>query len=453
MIIKNLSRKAGTNGKGTSGQLVKYIFKYIFNEKKTKSNVLSSEQVQISVGERKQTRSNYRDYAQALKISGVRFTKHDINHLLVEEADRRLMSTLQNKITGTVIKLDEIEKNDFKEEKQPFIISHNIKSNSLNGIISEFEANEARRVHKRRDATHIHHTILSWSTKDREHITEAMLRDIAGKYIQLRGENNLYAGTLHNDRDHIHLHISMSGSQLNGMSSRISKTDFEAVKTNLQYYQRQKYPQLVNSLPEHGSKRKALEKGEVQKIKRTERAYVKNALLDHIGSISPKSRDDLLRSLSDRGFTAYYRNGELTGVRHETSNLLFRLSRIGVDLEAIKQFEKQKVKEEQLLAELQTIRKGERSRELEDRFGSIERESKDVEKDKDALKDIEDIRAGREVDDDSEREYETDDSNDDDTSDTDYSNDSEDDSDNEPEEVEEQELEDEEDDDDSEDIV
>ncbi len=119
-------------------------------------------------------------------------------------------------------------------------------------FIKAFKENESGRVYKRSDATAINHVILSRSGSDRQYVTESMMKDIAKKFIEIRGENNLYAGTAHYDRDHTHLHLVVCGSQLNGKSSRISQDEFENLKVTLDAYQREKYPELSNSLPEHG---------------------------------------------------------------------------------------------------------------------------------------------------------------------------------------------------------
>ena len=46
----------------------------------------------------------------------------------------------------------------------------------------------------------------------------------------------------------------MSGVQLNGYSSRVSKQQFKHIKIELDKYQKEKYPQLVHSLVNHDKK-------------------------------------------------------------------------------------------------------------------------------------------------------------------------------------------------------
>src|SRR5437764_893402 len=96
-----------------------------------------------------------------------------------------------------------------QEQHAPFIIRHNVRSYDVKGFVKEFKNNAQRRVHARKDQTAIHHTILSWSNKDRVVVTPDMIKRIAKRYIALRGESNLYVGTIHTDREHIHLHLAM----------------------------------------------------------------------------------------------------------------------------------------------------------------------------------------------------------------------------------------------------
>ena len=104
-------------------------------------------------------------------------------------------------------------------QQEPFIIRHNLRGNDTKSFIKAFRENEANRLQRRKKASGINHVILSWSDRDKEHVTEMMLKDIAQKFIQVQDENNRYAGTVNRDREHVHLHLVVSGSQLNGKSS------------------------------------------------------------------------------------------------------------------------------------------------------------------------------------------------------------------------------------------
>jgi hypothetical protein len=410
VIIKNLSRKPGD-----SGQLVKYIFRYIFSKEElaeAKSKV----------------------YEKPLYVAGIYLSKTERKYLNAEIGDTKLLADVKAKspeynykeyiqnhlLPNQAGKVAEPE----KETKQaPFIVKHNVRSDTINGFTKEFKQNELGRTHKRSDQTNIHHTIISFSNKDSKLVSDLVLRDIAREYIHLRGEQNLYVGTVHRDREHVHLHIAMSGTRLDGKSARISKKDFEVVKIKLQEYQKQKYPQLAHSLPKHGRlKQKELDKGELQNIKRNERTSLKDAVLSSIGTIykQAKSTEHFISQLRDNGFKEYYRSGRLTGIEHEQYK--FRFSRLGVDLEALKQLDIQVNKEKLALQEIKELRQDStRTKDIDRRFDELEQvkvsaEEKNIDEATEDLQELHDLRDGKddELDIDDSRDNPSDDESEDD---------------------------------------
>lgn len=360
---------------------MKYIFKYIFRDQGKDTKVK-------------------KEYGRPLYVpKGVWLSKKDWHYLRVEQADKKLMADFKAKYPDYNYKAYIQNHLMPKEDKAPFIIRHNMRARSLNGFIREFESNERGRIHKRSDQTSIHHTILSWSNKDSALVTEKMLRDISREYIRLRGENNMYVGTVHTDKSHIHLHIAMSGTTLEGKSARISKQEFENVKVKLQEYQLQHYPELSHSLPKHGKAGRDMGRIEIEKIKRNERFFGKNSILQCIETNYPKaiSTKQFISLLNQNGYAVYYRNGTLTGIQNE-QGYKYRFSRLGVDLEYLKQLDHTVAQEKENLKELRQLR-GVKSREL--RLSEIKEDSKnekavelETEQERDALKEIQEIRAG-----------------------------------------------------------
>jgi hypothetical protein len=211
-----------------------------------------------------------------------------------------------------------------------------------------------------------------------------MLRDISREFIRLRGENNLYVGTKHVDREHVHLHIAMSGTQLNGLSSRISRQQFAELKIALDGYQKEKYPELVHSLPRHGrSKERAKAITDPVIDRQNGRVSQKENLLKSLeaGYNKSKSVNDLLATLKEQGYEPYYRAGRLTGVRSE--DYKFRFTTLGYDQDKIARLDTARLKEEKELAELRDIRERQsREREQDDDRASRGYE-RDIEKDDD----------------------------------------------------------------------
>jgi hypothetical protein len=295
------------------------------------------------------------------------------------------------------------------EKQSPLIIRHNIRSRSLQGYIKEFEQNEARRIYRRKNNIKIYHSILSFSAKDKKHVTENVLKDMAKKYIELHGKNNLYIISSHHDREHIHLHAAVSGTQLNGRSSRISKQKFHSIKLALDRYQREKYPQLVNSLPEHGKSKRLAKETIVQAIK-AERQTNKQALIQSLEKafVSSKSQEQFISKLTALGHQPYFRNGNFQGIRFE-GKAKYRLANLGIGKAKLQELDKSKVKQDKTLTELQNLRSGrskEQKRDILEPTSKKEISGNLTKNEKQALEDLSAIRGNNE-----ERELGVSDSN------------------------------------------
>jgi hypothetical protein len=231
------------------------------------------------------------------------------------------------------------------------IIKHNITSNAIAGYINEFKANEKRRIHTRSNQPTIQHVILSWSNKSSVVINDAIIQDLAKQYIKFRGDNNLYLGTIHKDREHIHLHMAVSATQLNGVSSRISKEQFKDLKLAMDAYQQEQYPQLCDSLPEHGKSKHTIP------YRYNNRISQKELLLQSIQTAYEKatSLDAFIATIKAAGHEPYFRNNQLTGVKYQGEQK-FRLSALGFDKEKIQNLAYLNNKEEQELVHLHNLR-------------------------------------------------------------------------------------------------
>lgn len=252
----------------------------------------------------------------------------------------------------------------FNKEKQKngerqLIIRRNVRSRSLEKWVKEFKVNESYRLRRRKDNVKAYHTVLSISNLDKQHVDEKMLRDIARKYISLRGRDSMFLGTAHFDKEHIHIHLVMSGTKyLTGQSNRISKREFQSLKLSLDAFQREKYPKLVHSLPEHGrSKKLHISQQERQLQNRNGRLTQKQSLLQLLEKTfaTSKSLYHFLSHLQAQGHEPYYRAGKLTGVKFDGERK-FRLNRLGYDEKKLQELERNKTREEKMLSELRELR-------------------------------------------------------------------------------------------------
>ncbi len=274
----------------------------------------------------------------------------------------------------------------FKHEKDKSpkpILKHNLRSRTTKGWTKEFDKNFESRIHRRKDNIRLHHTIISFSNKDKEKINAEMLKNIARKYIELRGKESLYLVSSHQDTNHIHLHIAMSATKLiTGESNRISRHEFKELKLALTEYQKEKYPELVNSLPAHGkSKALQLSDPELKLQDREGKLSQKQVLLETVQTVYSRSKslDNFLSELKSEGINSYSRGGKVYGVEDE-SGRHYRFKTLGFDLKKLEELDRQAQEEARQLQDLASLRDA-KSQEREQDNEGFERDIEEDDKD------------------------------------------------------------------------
>lgn len=237
--------------------------------------------------------------------------------MIIKNLSRKATSGSTGQLIGYICRYIANEQK-LVDPSTPFLIKHNLHGQSLTDFARQFADNEANRIHKRSDQISVQHTILSWHKNDSQHITNEMLTDIVSKYINLRGDNNMYLWSKHEDKSHIHLHGIVSATRLDGKSSRMSQREFAELKVALQEYQKEHYPQLAHSLPRHGfSKNISLEDVQLQPVKRHYRETQKEALYQLIqhAKQTARSHDEIVEHIKAAGHQPYFnQDGKLQGI-------------------------------------------------------------------------------------------------------------------------------------------
>ena len=270
----------------------------------------------------------------------------------------------------------------FKNNQKPIVIRRNVRSRTIDKMAKEYDKNEAFRLRKRVDNVKVYHTILSFSNKDKELINEKMIKDIAKQYMKLRDDKNLFVSVAHFDKDHVHIHLLMSGTKyLTGESNRLSRAEFHQLKIAMDEYQRKKYPELIHSLPRHGRSKEKVTKKSIEVNRAGGRVSQKETLMKTLESVYAKSKslDDFLTKLKAYGHEPYYRGKDkkLQGIKFE-GDRKFRFTTIGYQ-EKVAQLSVMQIKEEKTLSELRDLRESRTSgREQSDTRESLSSE-KDVE--------------------------------------------------------------------------
>lgn len=255
----------------------------------------------------------------------------------------------------------------YNKEGKSFVITHNIKGNTIQKWVEQFKANEEFRKIKRTDSVILTHEILSWHRADTKEISIKKLEQITREYIQKRNPNGMYIAMPHFDKEHYHIHICVSGIEYRtGKGMRMTKQAFGKLKKDIQDYQKEYFPELEKSIVEHGKKERLKDKEknikhisdkEYQFKLRTGRQTEKEKVLLTLQSLykSSNSFEDFYMKIKNAGLKLYQRNGKITGVM--VGKYKFRFSRLG--------YAEEKTKESTILEkrtnQLQQVRKKEKN--------------------------------------------------------------------------------------------
>jgi hypothetical protein len=250
-----------------------------------------------------------------------------------------------------------LQEDKTKDEKQ-ITITHNIRSHDPKDWPREFIQNEAFRKYPRSNQIYLYHEILSFSSReDEKNVTPEMIEDISRQYINLRGNKGIYIGVPHRDKDHVHIHFCTSGLEYrNGKAFRLSKEDLHLVKTKLQEYHKEKYPQIDQSTVGHGKGKAYVTDREWYATHKAQRTLHKETLKHHLKDAfsKAKTQNEFLALLREAGLHHYERNGKPTGIVFE--DMKFRFTRLGMEKEQLYSLPIDKTEEQKVLDEIQHIR-------------------------------------------------------------------------------------------------
>ncbi len=147
------------------------------------------------------------------------------------------------------------------EQDDSFVLTRFIKGkNPSNAEISkQFLENEQHRINSRKNNVKLYMEILSFHVDNAKDLTNDKLKKIARKYISLRSNLSVALATVHRkEKDHVHLHILLSGTEYKtGRSVRISRDDFKhKVKLPAEQYVRENFIELERSAINHNASKK-----------------------------------------------------------------------------------------------------------------------------------------------------------------------------------------------------
>ena len=221
----------------------------------------------------------------------------------------------------------------FDKSGNSFCVTHNLKGSEIEIWEKQLKQNEMHRKHKRSNSVYFTHEILSWHREDAKNIFLGKLESMTRQYIQLRNPKGIYIATPHFDRDHVHVHILVSGIEYkSGKGMRLSKTALLKLKEDIQNYQLERFPELTKSVVAHERKKPHLPKmteKEYQIKYRTGRETEKEKVFEKINECYTKatSKENFFQLLKELKLITYERNGKLVGIIH--NKYKFRFNRLG----------------------------------------------------------------------------------------------------------------------------
>ena len=270
------------------------------------------------------------------------------------------------------------------EDKKPILILHNVQPGTIAELRGQFLENEANRAYKRK-SNKLFHDVLSWGAADAENLNSATIEQIAREYFRLRNENALYVGAIHTDKEHIHLHLCISGTEsYTGKSIRVTKSEFASIKNHLQTFEIGLG--ITNSTVEHGKgERDRKSDSEYQLEQRTGKPSRKEEIRQILEQIYGESisKNEFISKVHEQGLETYERGGKTSGVSDNERHM--RFSTLGFTEQRFEVLEKR----QEWVADLEALRSGE-----VEKTEPMEEELSDEEKQK--TQELNDLREGTE---------------------------------------------------------
>lgn len=218
-------------------------------------------------------------------------------------------------------------------------IYYNLYSRKPDGIEDEFRSN-SEFLKKRKNGVYMYHEVISITRSQQINEQEQIqiLRQVAYKYIQDRAGSNLVYGVLHDDKvDNLHYHLLISSNAVESEKKhRLSKTEFDSVKKNLELYVLDCHPELqqkklISKDKSSAKNTDALSNKGAELKRRTgktpQRDIVKDSLLNIFASAS--TREEFIELMELEHYQLYKR-GKHWGILNESTNRKHRFATLGV---------------------------------------------------------------------------------------------------------------------------
>jgi hypothetical protein len=223
----------------------------------------------------------------------------------------------------------------FTREKDAKLFAFNLYSNpnDKQRVINEFLQN-AKYIKKARGKNFLFHEIISLqkSSLDR-HLQKKILLELAREYIDKRAKDHLVLSALHQDKEHLHIHLMISANRIGeNKRARLSKVQFASIQKDLETFQNSHFPELYSKHYQSGHQIQSESRNE-QEIKAKRHAKTNKDRLKEMlfKSFEQADSEQKLRELLEHNGIHLYQRGKTVGVEFEGKK--YRFGTLGVSEE------------------------------------------------------------------------------------------------------------------------
>ena len=233
-------------------------------------------------------------------------------------------------------------------DKSNFSFTRNTYSNSKNkkDLINEFLKN-AKYLNSSRGKVYLYHELLSLENNNLSlEKQKEILLNLANKYLEVRANEHLGFGVIHEDKNHVHLHLMISSNEIeNDKRVRLSKREFSLIQKHIENFKNQKYKELSNSTFYQNKKDLSKEKQNEQELKNRGQKSIKDKIKEDLKNTLEKSTSNTYfeNHLNSMGYKIYTR-GNSQGITYQNKN--YRLKTLGLENEYKSMFKKFEQKSE-----------------------------------------------------------------------------------------------------------
>jgi hypothetical protein len=167
-----------------------------------------------------------------------------------------------------------------------------------------------------------------------------ILKDLMNQYTNVRANNNMVYGVIHEQHNQVHSHLMISSNEVaSDRNKRLDKKEFAEIKAGLKIYAKAKYPEL--EITEKTSKKaraktRAID-NEVQFKKRTGKKSDRELMKERLQAVFARSNkpQDFIKILEAEKIQVYQR-GKTFGFLDEVTGRKYRLKMLELEKEFTK---------------------------------------------------------------------------------------------------------------------